>query len=255
MASQERFGYEWNKYQKMDPRYELQFSQWVSPLGKKDFAGKRVLDVGCGMGRNSYWAADWGAKSVTAFDFDTRSVEAAERTLAPFPAASVRYQNVFEFAEKEKYDLAFSIGVIHHLERPAEAIQRMTDAVVSGGKVVIWVYSYEGNEWIVRFVNPVRENITSRLPLSLVHFLSYFCSVPLYLIAKTFKGPGTYVRQLGTFDFWHVHSIVFDQLIPTIAHYWKREEALALFDAKQYATIEIHRPPHGTGWTIIATKK
>jgi len=255
MASSERFGYEWNKYSAMHPTYELQFSQWVSPLTANDFKEKRVLDVGCGMGRNSFWALQWGAKSVTAFDYDTRSVAAAKKTLAPFPNASVHYGSVFDFSERENYDIAFSIGVIHHLERPEEAVQRMTDAVVPGGTVLIWVYSYEGNEWIVRFVDPIRKNITSRLPLPLVHFLSYFCSIPLYVVAKLFKGTGTYIRQLATFRFWHVHSIVFDQLIPAVAHYWRKDEVQALFDASRYSSIEIHRPPHGTGWTAIAIKK
>ena len=72
MASQERFGFEWKIYSSIEPNHEIQFKRWVYPLSEKDFFGKDVLDAGCGMGRNSYWPLKWGAKSVTAFDFDKK---------------------------------------------------------------------------------------------------------------------------------------------------------------------------------------
>ena len=54
LGSQERFGYEWNKFNKIVPKYELQFLKWVFPLKKEDFKDKKILDAGCGIGRNSY---------------------------------------------------------------------------------------------------------------------------------------------------------------------------------------------------------
>ena len=33
-GSQDRFGYEWNKYNKIIPIYETQFLKWVYPLNK-----------------------------------------------------------------------------------------------------------------------------------------------------------------------------------------------------------------------------
>ena len=70
MGSQDRFGFEWNKYSDLDPNYELQFRRWVNPLGPDDFKDKKVLDAGCGMGRNSYWSLKWGAEKLVAFDSD-----------------------------------------------------------------------------------------------------------------------------------------------------------------------------------------
>ena len=55
MSSQNRFGYEWDTYTWMSPNYERQFLNWTSPLQPGDWEGKQVLDVGCGMGRNTYW--------------------------------------------------------------------------------------------------------------------------------------------------------------------------------------------------------
>ena len=77
MASEDRFGYEWDRYSDIYPEYEQQFLNWISPLDSEDFIGKDILDAGCGMGRNSYYALQYGAKYVTAFDAEMRSVQAS----------------------------------------------------------------------------------------------------------------------------------------------------------------------------------
>jgi len=254
MSSEARFGYEWNKYSALDSNYENQFMNWIFPLGVDFFKGKKVLDAGCGMGRNSFWALKWGAGNLTAFDFDRRSVEAAKKNLAEFVNARILYKSIYEIDWQNEFDVAFSIGVIHHLKEPEKALKKLTEALKPGGTLLIWVYSYEGSEWIKKYINPLRINLTSKLPLPIVHVLSYFCSVPLWLFVKIFKGPGDYFKQLATFKFWHVQSIVFDQLIPEVANYWTKEEVGNLFKELELKDIKINRPPNNCGWTIIAKK-
>lgn len=254
MSSQHRFGYEWDKYSWITLDYEKQFLNWTSPLLPSDWAGKRVLDAGCGMGRNSLWPMKFGATAVTAFDFDARSVERAEETLKEYGSAEVLFRSIYDITWKDEFDVAFSIGVIHHLKDPKLAVSNMVQALKPGGKLLIWVYSYEGNEWIVRYVDPIRINITSKLPLPLVHFLSYFCSIPLYVFVKICRGPSAYLKQLSTFNFWHVHSIVFDQLIPDVANYWKREEVHALTEGLPLTEIQVSAPPNKSGWILTAYK-
>lgn len=254
MASANRFGFEWEKYSKIDPVYEQQFKNWVSPLSFNDFKNKSVLDAGCGMGRNSYWSLKWGAKELIAFDYDSRTVEAAKNTLASFKNAQVFLKSIYEIDWREKFDLVFSVGVIHHLSDPKLALKNLVKALKPGGKLVVWVYSHEGNEWVVYFVNPVRKFITSKLPLPILHFLTYFVSAPLWVFVKLFRGPSDYLRQLSGFKFWHIHSIVFDQLLPSVANYWKKAEVEELFSGLGLKEIDMHIPPNKCGWTIIAKK-
>ena len=75
MGSTERFSFEWKKYPLIIPEYEMQFLRWVYPLKPEDFMGKKVLDAGCGTGRNSFWPLIYGAKEVVAFDYDKEIVK------------------------------------------------------------------------------------------------------------------------------------------------------------------------------------
>lgn len=253
MASEERFGYEWHKYHELDPRYEGQFANWTG-MPKEAWRGVDVLDAGCGMGRNSYWPLTYGARSLVAFDNDERSLAAARRTLAPFKNAEVVRRDISAIGWREQFDIAFSIGVIHHLRRPERALENLVRALKPGGRLIVWVYSCEGNEWIVRFVDPVRRALTSRLPLPLVHALAYAASVPLYCFVKVARGPTPYLRQLSGFSFRHIHSIVFDQLIPEIAHYWRKEEVEVLARPLGLASFSIERPANDTGWILTGVK-
>src|SRR3990167_10240423 len=126
MASQERFGYEWQKFNKIIPSYEMQFLKWVSPLQPKDFKNKTVLDAGCGSGRNSYWPLIYGAKKGVGFDYDARTVEVATRNLNKFKQrAEVFFHSIYEIPYENVFDIVFSIGVIHHLEHPHKAIESL----------------------------------------------------------------------------------------------------------------------------------
>jgi SAM-dependent methyltransferase len=254
MSSEERFGFEWGKYSSIDSNYKVEFKNWIYPLGPGDFKKKRILDAGCGMGRNSYWMLKWGAGSVTAFDFDKRSVEASKKNLSQFKNVKVLFKSIYETDWQDEFDVVFCVGVIHHLKDPKLAIRNLVRALKPEGKLVIWVYGYEGYEWIVRYVNPVRKNVTSRLPVRLVHFLSYFCSIPLWLFVKIFRGPTPYLKQYSKFGFKHMHSNVFDQLIPDIANYWKKGEVEELFSGVGLKNIDIHYPPNKCGWCIQASK-
>jgi len=252
-GSTKRFGYEWSRYHEIIPEYEGQFLKWVFPLKKNNFTGKKILDAGCGTGRNSFWPLIYGAKEVFAFDYNLETVNVAKKNLSKFKNVNVFYSSIYDPDIKNRFDIAFSIGVIHHLEKPHLAVQKLSDSVKKNGIVLIWVYGFEGNEWIVKYINPIRR-ITSRLPLSITNLISYFFSSILFFYLKIFPHKRIYLKQISKFRFWHVHSIVFDQLIPKIANYWKREEALKLFENKNLKNIKIYRV-NNNSWTIIGVKK
>lgn len=222
-GSPDRFGYEWDAYAEILPEHEEQFRRWTAPLSAADWRGKNFLDAGCGMGRNSYWPLKYGAASGVAVDIDERSLAGARRNLKPFPTMEVMHASIYDLPFEDRFDLAFSIGVIHHLEHPGRALGKMTRAVKPGGRVLIWVYGSENNGWLVLILNPLRRILFSRLPIGLTHHLSLYPALLLWLALRLGLRPLDYFRLIAKFDFAHVRAIVFDQMLPRIAHYWPRE--------------------------------
>lgn len=253
MASADRFGYEWRHYPDILPEHEMQFRGWVSPLRQEDFSDTRVLDAGCGMGRNSFWVAKWGAREVVAFDADPGTVEAASRNLVGLPNVRVLLKSIYDIAWRDEFDVVLSIGVIHHLENPLAAVRKLAQAVRPGGKVLIWVYGYEGNEWIVKFISPLRRVFLSRLPPALLDYLTYAVSIPFYGFLYIVPTAHSYLRQLKTLHFSHVHSIIFDQLLPAIARYYRREEAETLLrEAGLVDVIATH--VNNNSWAVVGVR-
>jgi SAM-dependent methyltransferase len=252
-GSPDRFGYEWSEYFDILPEYESQFQRWTPFLEAEAWRGKTILDVGCGMGRNSFWPLKYGATAVTAIDVDDRTLASARRTLANFANADVRKASAYEIPFVDKFDVVFSIGVIHHLEFPERALAQMMQAAISGGKVIIWVYGYENNEWIVNYFDPLRKALFSKLPTAFVHHLSIYPSALLWLLLRVGLSQIAYFRQIRTFTFRHLRSIVFDQMLPKIAHYWTRAQVELLMKGTGLQDVET-KWVNEMSWAAIGTK-
>lgn len=238
-GSPERFGYEWNKYSEIKPEFEEQFRRWLPFYQPTDWVGKHFLDVGCGMGRNSYWPLTYGAVSGRSVDVDDKSLASAKRTLSRFANSEVQKCSAYDLAATAHFDVAFSIGVIHHLEFPEKALAAMRGAVKPGGDVAIWVYGRENNGWLLWALDPARKLLFSWLPISWVHFLSVFPAALLWVLLRIGLSQLEYFRLLRRLSFPNLRSIVFDQMLPRIANYWRRDEVETLMREAGLDNIEL----------------
>jgi SAM-dependent methyltransferase len=252
-GSPERFGYEWQTYAEMRLEYAEQFRRWTVHLSPEDWRGKFFLDVGCGMGRNSYWPMTLGAAGGLAIDVDQRSLASARRTLAPYPQVEVRERSAYAIDEDGRFDIVFSIGVIHHLNAPANALAAMVKAAKPGGKVLVWVYGRENNGLIVHVLTPLRKVIFSRLPIGVVHQLSLYPSLALWVALRLGLNSTQYFRMLRQLSFRHLRSIVFDQMLPKIANYWSGETVETLMRESKLVDIRLAWV-NEMSWSAIGTK-
>jgi len=254
-GSPDRFGYEWGKYCKILPIYQEQFDRWTSPLIKKsEWKEKKFLDVGCGIGRNSYWPLKYGASEALCIDVDDRTLECARANLKKFNSVDIVNKSAYQINENNRFDIVFSIGVIHHLEDPKLAISNMVRSVKPGGIVLIWVYGYENNEWVIKYFNPLRKVLFSRLPISIVHFLSIFPTFFLYVFIRLIKGKTEYMDLIRKFSFSHLRSIVFDQMLPKIANYYKEDEAKDLMESAGLINIKTNWV-NEMSWSVMGKKR
>jgi asparagine synthase (glutamine-hydrolysing) len=247
-----RFGFAWDRYRELLPGYEAQFAGWLAPYRLADLAGKDVLDAGCGMGRNAFFAARQGARSVLAIDQAALAVGAAGELLAGVPGVRVERRSLYDLAERRAFDVIVSIGVIHHLEHPRLALEKLVEALRPDGTLIVWLYAHEGNErWarVFRRIHP----LLRRLPIRAVHALAHAASLLVYAWLRLPLRRSEYLAQVARYPLRHLRSIVFDQLLPEIAHYWRREEVEALFDGLDLAKLEIHWN-RGYSWTVIGRR-
>ena len=252
-GSSERFGYEWDKYGDLLDNYQEQFRRWTVGLADEEWKGARFLDVGCGMGRNSYWAMRRGAAGGVAFDLDERSLAHARRNLQDFPSVTVEHISAYDIDFSNAFDIVFSIGVIHHLERPDIALAKMFRAAKPGGTGLIWVYGRENNGWVVHILNPLRKLFFSRMPIGFVYFLSLFPTIVIWIALRLGLDYIEYFRLIRQFSFAHLRSIVFDQMLPRVANYWTKAEVEELMQRAGFTGITLHWV-NEMSWTAIGLK-
>jgi len=109
------------------------------------WAGKRVLEIGCGIGTHTISFAQGGA-IVTAMDLSERSLEIARQRAAvygldgrvTFYAGNA--EELDAVVPVEPYDLIFSWGVIHHTPHPPRVIDQIRRYVRPGTTVKLMVY-------------------------------------------------------------------------------------------------------------------
>ena len=107
--------------------------------------GKRVLEVGCGLGTASFCFAEAGAE-MTSVDLSSKSLEIAEqgaRALGlgdriTFAVADA--EHIAETLPHAHYDLIYSFGVIHHTPHPDAALAQIRKLVKLGGTLKVMVY-------------------------------------------------------------------------------------------------------------------
>lgn len=212
------------------------------------------MDVGCGMGRNSYWPMKYGAAQGHGLDLDERSLASARANLAPFANCEVLPRSAYDVPWTEELDIAFSIGVIHHLDFPERALAEMTRSVKPGGQVAIWVYGWENNVWLIWALNPMRKLLFSRMPIAIVHHLSLYPTPVLRLFLRMGLTPNKYFGLLRDFSFSHPRSIVFDQMLAKIANYWRKDEVETLMREAGLKDIELARV-NEMSWAARGFKK
>lgn len=257
-----RFAEEWTRWKDLRGYYEEEFFAWVAPVTGEDFKGKTVFEGGCGKGRHTSIVASHGAKAIVSLDLGESAFVAFAHT-RDLSNAHVLIGDLLHPPVRPVFDMAFSVGVLHHLPSPAAGFASLASRVRNGGRVFFWVYGYEGNEWITRYINPIRKILTSKMPAGLLRVLCLAPSLFLWAVIKLFyrprsdgKGPehfpyGDYFAAMYNYPFDEIHANVFDQLVTPVAFYLKEEEVRPWLSAGlQDTLLRSHR---GYSWTGLAT--
>ncbi len=118
----------------------------IPPFAAFDrWQGKRVLELGCGIGTDTINFARAGAR-VTAVDLSGQSLEVARRRAAVFGLADrigfyqANGEELSATVPVQPYDLVYSFGVIHHTPHPERALAQLRQYLALGGTLKLMLY-------------------------------------------------------------------------------------------------------------------
>ena len=127
------------------------YAPWMPDvMGFNQFAGGRLLEIGCGMGTDLLQFARGGA-ICTGADLTPRSIEITRHRFAVYDECGsflITDGERLPFAE-ESFDVVYSNGVLHHTPDTARAISEIHRVLKPDGvaKVMLY-YKHSVNYWI-----------------------------------------------------------------------------------------------------------
>jgi uncharacterized protein YbaR (Trm112 family)/SAM-dependent methyltransferase len=178
LKTADSFGFEWLKYPKILKHFERDWERFFNPnITKEDVKGRVVCDFGCGMAKHGHFIGKYRAKKYIGLDISL-AVEACYKNTKKYNPLVVQADLYAPPINREKIDIYYSIGVLHHLPYPEAGFLSMTSQMKKGSKVLIWVYGRRKNFRALYLYNPVRV-ITTRIPKKIMYKL---CHVPAVLL-------------------------------------------------------------------------
>ncbi len=254
------FGEQWQEFQENTGYYASldMFKDVVGPLiGIDEIRGRIVADVGSGTGRIVNMLAEAGAEHITAVEPST-SFSILKENTARYND-KITYLNIsgHELSLDGHFDLIFSYGVIHHIKDPLPCLRACYRSLKRGGRIVIWIYGLEGNEFYLSWYRTVCR-ITRSMPhwalMGLCRIL-YVPAIGYGKLSQLFKLPmhEYFLKHYLQLDRMTQVATLYDQLNPSYSKYYKRNEALELLEMSGFKDVKMYHR-HGYSWTLIGVK-
>jgi 2-polyprenyl-3-methyl-5-hydroxy-6-metoxy-1,4-benzoquinol methylase len=124
----------------------LDGQQFGRLMPRDRIAGRRVLEIGCGMGLHTQWLAEAGAR-LTSVDITERAVQATQHRLKLRGlSGDIRKMDAehLEFPDAS-FDFVWSWGVIHHSASTASIVREISRVLSPDGECRAMVYNRDGS--------------------------------------------------------------------------------------------------------------
>lgn len=249
--------WEW-QWQHFQDDNQWLFEEWIYPNTLESMRGKDVLDCGCGGGQHVLFTSPF-AHSVTGVDFNALSA-AAPRT-AHLPNVTLIEADLAEMNLGKQFDVVYSIGVLHHTDDPKRTFTNIARHAKPGGRVIVWVYSYEGNFWNRTLLEWVKRVVLLRLPRAVnvvvAHILTALLYLPIYtvyLLPLPFLPFFEYFRNWRRLSYQRNLLNVFDKLNAPQTHFLRESDVREWFNDQAFTDVHVS-PYKGVSWRGSGTAR
>ncbi len=260
------FGRQWNRFDVVRDEEDEAIFRVKTGVDPRDLRGLLVLDAGCGGGRYARVAARHGAR-VVAVDLSD-AVDRAAVTCEGLPGVQIVQADLLDLPLGDgAFDLAFSIGVLHHGPDPRAAFGQVARKVRPGGRLAVWLYRRNAppQEWINSALRSVSTRLPARVLEPLCVGLGALGGVPLAnralnKVANFSNHPDWTLRVCDNFD-WYAPKYQSHHTLDELSR-WFAEEGYAdlteLPPAKSgrvYDWAERHSLIIGGGVNVAGTRR
>jgi len=225
-------------------------------LNAKSIRNKRIADVGAGTGRYTCLLHEAGAGAILAME-PSIAFEVLKRNTAGL--GRIGYlQEPAENIPALGFDIIFCIGVLQFIPDPRPALIAMGRALRAEGRLFLWVYGKENNGLYLMFVRLLRI-FSSRLPAKSLSCLSHWLLpvADLYAFVCRFMNlplSDYLLNYFSKLDLYSRKLVVYDQLNPRSAKYYRGSELRHLLKTCGFVNIRMHHR-FGYSWSALASYK
>jgi len=201
------------------------FEQWRN---------KKVLEVGCGIGTAAHSFIENGA-IYKGIDLSEQSIKIAKQRLNIFDLSGVIEEGDIEsYSSKEKYDLVYSFGVLHHTPDTQKAIKNIYNLLKEGGTFKLMLYAKNSWKYFCIKDGLDRYEAQSGVPIADV-----YTHDEVYNLLKDFKN----------IDIQQKH--IFSYKIPEYKNYeYAKQDYFEVMPTKLFNCLE-----NNLGWHLCITCK
>jgi len=131
------FGEEWQKFPEILPEHEREFLQYFDLVDLSSLSEYRVCDLGCGIGRWSYFLKE-KCREIVLIDF-SEAIFVARRNLKDIDNAVFFMADLKRLPFRDNFsDFLFCLGVLHHL--PTNALEEVRNLKRYAPRMLIYLY-------------------------------------------------------------------------------------------------------------------
>ena len=239
---QHTFSEEWKTYNEILPQHHNEFKLYFDLIDLPTLESKRICDLGCGIGRWSYFLKDI-AREIVLIDF-SESIFEARKNLSGSDNIIFIMADILELPFKDNtFDFIFSLGVLHHIPVPAlESVRKLSRLAPEFLVYLYYALDKRGRLYklIFYFVDKIRKLVskitssTARSVITEVFMWSlYMPAIFIGKILSMFGAPSSRVPHYATYGHMNLGRIrqdVYDRFFTRIEQRVSKKEIHQLSD-------------------------
>jgi SAM-dependent methyltransferase len=211
-------------------------------LKPEEIKDKVVLEGGCGNGRYIESASTHGARQVIGVDF-SKAVFIAQENTKLTRNVHVVQGDLFNLPFQDKFEITYTIGVLHHTPDARKAALALADTVAEEG--ILCIHVYHRRFPLYHLVMALIKSITTKLPYPLLWKLS---AIPAAYCRWAMK-VSRLLYALSSWLMWlhPIRGVTFDHFSCPVATYHTEEELQEWFKTGNVKEVKGNNPMKVSG--------